>query len=438
MADSENKMRLGAFLWGTGHHVAAWRHPEVPADAATNLAHFRRLASIAEEARFDMMFLADNVAADTGGAAYRSAGAVRFEPLTLMANLAATTNHLGFVATVTTTYNEPYHVARKFASLDLLSKGRFGWNLVTSDNALEAGNFGREEHVAHADRYERAEEFHQVVTGLWDSWEADAFIRDKTAGIFYDESKLHEPQHRGKHFSVRGPLNVPRSPQGRPVVVQAGSSETGRALAARTAEVIFTAQPTLALAQAFYSDLKQRAVNAGRDPSSLKIMPGLYVIVGRTEKEAQEKHEFLQSLIDPTAGLALLSRMIGNFDLSKYDVDGSLPELPVTQTGQRSRQNLFSDLARTEKLTIRQLYTRIAGGRGHFSVIGTAEQVADAMQTWFEHGAADGFNLMPPYLPGSFVDFVETVVPILQHRGLFRTKYEATTLRGNLGLPFPS
>lgn len=434
---ASRKMRLGAFLWGPGHHVAAWRHPDVPADAGTNLNHFRKLARIAEESCLDLMFVADNVAAETGAAASRSAGAVRFEPLTLMANLAGITNRLGFVATVTTTYNEPYHVARKFASLDLLSGGRFGWNLVTSDNALEAGNFGREEHVAHAERYERAEEFHRVVLGLWRSWESDAFVRDKASSVFYDERKLHVLGHRGKHFSVRGPLNVPRSPQGHPVVVQAGSSEAGRALAARTAEIIFTAQPTLAAAQKFYADLKTKAVAAGRHPDAVKIMPGLYVVVGRTETEAQEKNEFLQSLIDPAAGLGLLSRMIGNFDLSSYDVDGPLPELPATQTGQRSRQDLFTNLARKENLTIRQLYTRIAGGRGHCSIIGTAEQVADQMQIWFERGAADGFNIMPPYLPGSFVDFTELVVPELQKRGLFRTEYEATTLRGNLGLPFP-
>jgi FMN-dependent oxidoreductase (nitrilotriacetate monooxygenase family) len=431
------QLRLGAFVWGTGHHVASWRHPDVPPDAATNLAHYRRLARIAEDARLDMIFTADNAASNTGPSAARSSGSVCFEPTTLMASLAAVTEHLGFVSTVTTTYNEPYHVARKFASLDALSGGRFGWNLVTSDNALEAGNFGREEHVAHADRYARAAEFHEVVTGLWDSWDRDAFLRDQASGRFYDESKLHILNHRGPHFSVRGPLNAPPSPQGRPVVVQAGSSETGRELAARTAEVIFTAQPDLASAQAFYADLKSRAVRHGRSPDSLKIMPGVFAIVGRTEAEARAKFDELQALVDPVVGLGLLSRMIGNFDLSGYDLDGPLPDLPVTQTGQRSRQELFTAFARKENLTIRQLYLKIAGGRGHFSLIGTATHIADQLQSWFEHGAADGFNIMPATLPGGLADFTSLVVPELQRRSLFRKEYAGKTLRDNLGLPYP-
>ena len=431
------QLKLGAFAMGAGHHVAAWRLPEVPRDAATSLDHYKRLARVAEEGLFDAIFMADNAAAEVGPAAARSGGSVRFEPLTLMATLSATTTHLGFISTVTTTYNEPYHVARKFASLDLLSGGRFGWNLVTSDNALEAGNFGREGHVVHADRYERAGEFHDIVVGLWDSWEADAFPRDQVGGQYYDESKLHILNHRGKNFSVRGPLNAPRSPQGRPVVVQAGASEAGRELAGRTAEVIFTAQPNLTAAQAFYSDLKARAARFGRSPEATKIMPGVFALVAPTEGEARAKFDELQGLIDPHVGLGLLSRMIGNFDLSQYDVDGPLPDLPVTETGQRSRQQMFTEFARKENLTIRQLYTKIAGGRGHFSLIGTPVQVADRIQEWFEGGAADGFNVMPPYLPGGLEDFVRLVVPELQRRGLFRTRYEATTLRGNLGLPLP-
>jgi FMN-dependent oxidoreductase (nitrilotriacetate monooxygenase family) len=292
--------------------------------------------------------------------------------------------------------------------------------------------------VAHADRYERAGEFHDVVVGLWDSWEADAFLRDQAAGLYYDEAKLHVLNHRGKHFSVRGPLNAPRSPQGRPVVVQAGASDAGRELAARTAEVIFTAQPNLAAAQAFYSDLKARAARFGRSPESTKIMPGVFALVGKTEAEAQDKFAELQGLVDPRVGLGLLSRMIGNFDLSGYDLDGPLPNLPVTETGQRSRQQMFTEFARKENLTIRQLYLKIAGGRGHFSVIGDPSQVADQLQAWFEGGAADGFNVMPPFLPGGLADFVRLVVPELQRRGLFRTRYGASTLRGNLGLPFPS
>lgn len=437
MTTSSRKIRLGAFAMGAGHHIAAWRLPEVPHDASTNLAHYRQLAALAEEGLFDAIFMADNSAAETGPVAARSGGSVRFEPLTLMSNLAASTTRLGFISTVTTTYNEPYHVARKFASLDLLSGGRFGWNLVTSDNALEAGNFGREEHVAHANRYERASEFHDVVVGLWDSWEADAFLRDKAAALYYDETKLHVLNHRGKHFSVRGPLNAPRSPQGRPVVVQAGASEAGRELAARTAEVIFTAQPNLAAAQGFYADIKARAAKFGRPPEATKIMPGVFAVIGKTEADAKAKFAELQSLVDPQVGLGLLSRMIGNFDLSAYDLDGPLPDLPVTETGQRSRQQMFTEFARKENLTIRQLCLKIAGGRGHFSVIGDAVQVADQLQAWFEGGAADGFNIMPAFLPGGLADFVRLVVPELQRRGLYRTQYEASTLRGNLGLPFP-
>jgi FMN-dependent oxidoreductase (nitrilotriacetate monooxygenase family) len=288
--------------------------------------------------------------------------------------------------------------------------------------------------VAHAARYERAREFHQVVTGLWDSWDADAFINDKEGARLFDPAKLHKLNHRGDHFGVAGPLNVARSPQGRPVVVQAGGSEAGRDLAAATAEVVFTAQPTLAKAQDFYRDIKRRVVAHGRAPESLKIMPGLFAVVGRTQSEADDKFALLQSLIEPKAGLALLGRMIGNFDLSPYPLDGPLPDLPQTQDGQRSRQQLLTDLAQGENLTIRQLYERIAGGRGHFTVVGTAEVVADQMQAWFEQEAADGFNFMAPSLPGGLDDFLALVVPELQRRGLFRTAYQGSTLREHLGL----
>jgi len=355
----------------------------------------------------------------------------------LLGALAASTRHIGLIATATTTYNEPFHVARKFASLDRISNGRAGWNLVTSDNAAEAGNFGRDEHVAHADRYARAREFYDVVTGLWATWEEGAILADKAGGRYFDPSRVHRLDHRGAHFRVKGPLNVAPSPQGRPIVVQAGSSEAGKTLAAQTADVAFTAQPTLAAAQAFYADLKGRLAQYGREPDELKIMPGVFVVVGETESEAQDKFQQLQDLVDPRAGVALLGRMIGNFDLSGYPIDGPLPELPVTDSGQRSRQQLFVDLARRENLTIRQLYLRIAGGRGHFTLIGTAKQIADELQSWFEQGAADGFNVMPPLLPGGLEDFAKYVVPELQRRGLFRTQYEGTTLRDRLGLPRP-
>jgi FMN-dependent oxidoreductase (nitrilotriacetate monooxygenase family) len=424
MSAQPRQLSIAAFMMRYGHHVAAWRHPET--DLASNpFKVFREQVRNAEKACLDAVFFADSVALT---------GAPSLEPLTLLSALAASTESIGLIGTATTTYNEPYTVARQFASLDLLSEGRAGWNLVTSDNAAEAANFGREQHVAHADRYARAREFHQVVTGLWNSWDPDAFVNDKHGALPYDPARLHKLNHRGEHFAVAGPLNVAPSPQGRPVVVQAGGSETGRDLAAGTAEVVFTAQPTLARAQAFYRDIKERVAAKGRKPESLKIMPGLFAVVGRTQAEADAKFAQLQALIEPKAGLALLGRMIGNFDLSAYPLDGPLPELPQTQDGQRSRQQLLTDLAQGEHLTIRQLYERIAGGRGHFTVVGTPELVADQMQQWFEQGAADGFNFMAPALPGGLDDFLELVIPELQRRGLFRSAYTGRTLRSHLGL----
>ncbi|MFS2158232.1 LLM class flavin-dependent oxidoreductase [Pseudomonas sp. Pseusp122] len=432
------QMKLGAFLMATGHHVAAWRHPDVPANAGLDIRHYRHLAQVAEGARFDALFVADSVAAPTGDIASHMARSDHFEPLTLLSALSAVTEHIGLIATATTTYNEPYHVARKFASLDHLSGGRAGWNLVTSDAAAEAQNFGRDQHLGHAERYSRAREFHQVVTGLWDSWTDDAFIRDKASGRYYDSTGLHVLNHQGEHFSVKGPLNVARSPQGQPVVVQAGSSETGRDLAAQTAEVVFTAQTSLNNAQAFYRDLKGRLASYGRSVDSLKIMPGVFIVVDESVERAREKFEEFQALVEPEVGVALLGRMLGNFDLSGYPLDGPLPELPLTDSGQRSRQLLLTELAGQEQLTLAQLGRRIAGGRGHYSLVGTATQIADELQAWFEQGAADGFNVLVPHLPGGLEDVARLLVPELQRRGLFRTEYEGTTLRENLGLQRPA
>ena len=437
MSTTARQMKLGAFLMATGHHVAAWRHPDVPADAGLDFKHYRHLAQVAEAAKFDALFVADSVAAATGDIASRMARSDHFEPLTLLSALSAVTDHIGLIATATTTYNEPYHVARKFASLDHLSGGRAGWNLVTSDAAAEAQNFGRSEHVGHAERYSRAREFHQVVTGLWNSWADDAFTRDKASGQYYDPARVQVLNHQGEHFSVKGPLNVARSPQGQPVVVQAGSSEVGRDLAAQTAEVVFTAQTSLASAQAFYADIKGRLAAYGRSADSLKIMPGVLIIVAESEVLAKEKYESFQELVEPEVGVALLGRMLGNFDLSGYPLDGPLPELPLTDSGQRSRQKLLTELAEREHLNLTQLGRRIAGGRGHYSLIGTPEQVADELQTWFEQGAADGFNVLVPHLPGGLEDVARLLVPELQRRGLFRTEYEGTTLRENLGLQRP-
>ncbi|AKF48424.1 LLM class flavin-dependent oxidoreductase [Pseudomonas fragariae (ex Marin et al. 2024)] len=438
MSTTARQMKLGAFLMATGHHVAAWRHPDVPADAGLDFKHYRHVARVAQAAKFDALFVADSVAAATGDIASRMARSDHFEPLTLLSALSAVTEHIGLIATATTTYNEPYHVARKFASLDHLSGGRAGWNLVTSDAAAEAQNFGRAEHVAHAERYSRAREFHQVVTGLWDSWADDAFTRDKASGEYYDPARLHVLDHQGEHFRVKGPLNVARSPQGQPVVVQAGSSEVGRDLAAQTAEVVFTAQTSLASAQAFYADIKGRLRAFGRDADSLKIMPGVFIVVAETEALAKAKFESFQELVEPQVGVALLGRMLGNFDLSGYPLDGPLPELPLTDSGQRSRQKLLTELADQENLTLAQLGRRIAGGRGHYSLIGTPEQIADELQRWFEQGAADGFNVLVPHLPGGLEDVAQLLVPELQRRGLFRTEYEGTTLRENLGLQRPA
>ncbi|WP_263265142.1 LLM class flavin-dependent oxidoreductase [Pseudomonas sp. RIT-PI-S] len=438
MATANRQLSLGAFLMATGHHVAAWRHPSVPADAGLDIAHYRHLARVAEQACLDLLFVADSVAAPTGELASRMARSDHFEPLTLLAALSGATEHIGLVATVTTSYNEPYHVARTFASLDHLSGGRAGWNLVTSDAAAEAYNFGREQHLGHAERYARAEEFYQVVTGLWDSWADDAFSRDKHSGQYYRPEGARVLGHGGEHFRVRGPLNVARPPQGWPVVVQAGASEAGRALAARTAEVVFTAQPDLPSAQRFYADLKGRLAAHGREAAALKIMPGAYVIVAASEAQAQDTHAQLQALVQPEVGIALLGRMLGNFDLSGYPPDGPLPALPLTDSGQRSRQQLLTQLAGDERLTLAQLGQRIAGGRGHLSLIGTPNQVADQMQAWFEQDAADGFNILLPHLPAGLEDIARLLVPELQRRGLFRRAYTGRTLRDHLGLERPA
>ncbi|WP_437882054.1 LLM class flavin-dependent oxidoreductase [Pseudomonas sp. LRF_L74] len=437
MTRSNRQLSLGAFLMATGHHVAAWRHPDVPADPL-DFSVYRRTAQIAEAARFDALFVADSVAAPVDQIAGHMARSAHFEPLTLLAALSAVTERIGLVGTVTTSYNEPYHVARKFASLDHLSGGRAGWNLVTSDAAAEAHNFGLDAHIPHAQRYARAREFHEVVTGLWDSWADDAFIRDKASGQFHDPARLHVLDHQGKHFKVRGPLNVARSPQGRPVVVQAGSSEIGRDLAAQTAEVVFTAQTSLANAQAFYKDLKGRLEGYGRSEDSLKIMPGVFVVVGQSEGEAREKFEGFQELVEPEVGVALLGRMLGNFDLSGYPLEGPLPELPLTESGQQSRQKLLTELAGAENLSLAQLGRRIAGGRGHYSLIGTPTQIADELQAWFEGRGADGFNVLVPHLPLGLEDFATQVVPELQRRGLFREDYQGRTLREHLGLRRPA
>ncbi|PZM14886.1 LLM class flavin-dependent oxidoreductase [Rhizobium tubonense] len=434
----KRQIKLGAFLPGGGQHIASWRHPDQPVDGAVNLKFHIELAQAAERGLFDAYFLADGLAvAFGGGIEGGNARVVGFEPVTLFSALAPFTEHIGFIATSSTTYEEPYSVARKFASLDLISGGRAGWNVVTTATEAAARNFNLERQQPHAARYRRAAEHVDVVKKLWESFDDDAFIRDRESGIYFDVNKVRRTNHRGEHFQVEGPLNVPRSPQGHPVIVQAGQSDDGRGLAAATAEVIFTAHQKLDTAQEFYRDIKTRARSFGRDPSHVLIMPGVSPFVGRTEAEARAKYERLTSLIIEEEGLALINALSGGeLDLTGCDLDGPLPPAPPTE-GMKSRQELIRRIADENNFSIRQLYQWIASARGHFTIIGSAVQVADTLQEWFENEGADGFNILPPWLPTGLNDFVELVVPELQRRGLFRTAYEGKTLRENLGLPFP-
>ncbi len=431
-------MKLGLFLTSLGHHIAAWRDPDVDASVPLDLAYWADLARRAEAAKLDFLFKAD-IAAPSGPFSAervrRSTGARHTEPLTLVSALSAVTSRIGLVATMSTTYNEPFHVARFFASLDRLSGGRMGWNAVTTYAIDEALNFNRAAAPPHAARYVRAEEFIDVVTGLWDGWESGAVVADKATGVFVDSGRIHALDHAGRHFTVKGPLAVERSPQGRPVIVQAGQSDDGRELAARVAEVVFTVQQDIEAACAFRADLLARAASRGRPPGALLVMPGLVPVVGTTQAEAEAKYERLQSLIDPILGVSVLSHIMGA-DLSGYPIDGPLPDLPVTNT-QQGRQRLVVELARRENLTMHQLARRVAGARAHLTVVGTAQHVADTMARWVELGAADGFNIMPLTFPRGLDDFISMVVPVLQARGLFRTEYEGATLRDQLGLPIP-
>lgn len=437
MATSSRQIKLGAFLMQTGHHIAAWRHPQAQADAGSNFRHYVELAKLAEAAKFDAVFLADSVGVRSSELASlsRTARSDHFEPLTLLSALAAVTERIGLIATVSTSFNEPFNVARKFASLDQISGGRSGWNLVTSSGTGEAQNFNRDEHFEHALRYERAAEFHDVVTGLWDSWADDAFVRDVDSGRFFDPAKLHVLGHKGEHLSVRGPLHIARPVQGWPVIVQAGASEAGRQLAAETAELIFAAPGTLANARAFYADIKSRMRKLGRDPEHLKILPGAFTIVADTVDEAKAIRAKLDSLVHYDSAIASLSIALGH-DASSFDPDGPLPEVPPTNASQSGRERVI-ELARRENLTVRQLAQRL-GGYGGLAFVGTARTIADEMQEWLESEGSDGFNVMFPWLPGGLDAFVDRVVPELQRRGIFRQEYEGRTLRENLGLPRPA
>ena len=430
-------LSLNLFIYPGGPHEAAWRYPGSDPTRVLDIGYYQDLARKAEEATFDAVFFADGPAlADN----IRYATRFRLEPFTWMSAIAAVTSRIGLIGTASTTYSEPYNLARLFASLDHLSKGRAGWNIVTTGAPNAAQNFGLDEHPVHAARYARAEEFLEVVTKLWDSWEDEAFVADQASGVFADTDRIHPIDHVGEHFSVAGPLNTPRTPQGRPVYVQAGSSEDGRAFAARWAEAIFTAHQTLGSAQEFYRDIKTRARRHGRRPEHVKVLPGLSPFIGSTTAEAEALHEEFNALTQPAYSLDLLRRLVG-VDLTPYDLDGPFPRHLVDETQERSEGSRFRvvlDIVDRERPTIRQLTHRLAGARGHHVVVGTPEHVADVITEWHAEGAADGFNVMPPWLHGGFDVFVDEVVPILRRRGLFRTEYDGRTLREHYGLPRPA
>jgi len=433
---TSRQMRLGAFMRPVSIHTAAWRYPGGLPDANFNFTHLKRFAQKLEQGKFDAFFMADHLAVLNmpTEALKRSATVTSFDPPTLLPALAVVTERLGLIATASTTFDQPYHVARRFAALDHLSGGRAGWNVVTTSNPDAALNFGLEEHVEHGERYDRGREFVDVVTGLWDSWADDAFIRDVESGIYFDPEKMHVLNHKGPHFSVRGPLNVARPIQGWPVIVQAGASEAGRQLAAETAEVIFAAPGNFAGGKSFYTDVKGRMDKLGRPRDNLKILPGALVVVGETVDEARTKRARLDSLVHYESAIASLSIAIGH-DASKFDPDGPLPDIPETNASKSGRERAIS-LARRENLTVRQLAQRFGGYAG-LSFVGTPKTIADEMEQWIVEDASDGFNIMFPYLPAGLDDFVDRVVPELQRRGIFRREYEGRTLRENLGLPRP-
>ncbi|MDR7159624.1 LLM class flavin-dependent oxidoreductase [Arthrobacter sp. BE255] len=428
------QLKLNLFIYPGGHHEAAWRHPKSQPERLLDIRFYQELAQRAEQAKLDAVFFADGPALESN---VQYATRFRLEPFTWLSAIAVATERIGLIGTASTTYLEPYNAARLFASLDHLSGGRAGWNIVTTGAERAARNFGLDEHPPHAERYSRADEFVQVVGKLWDSWEDGAVVSDAGTGVFADTSRIHPIGHAGEHFRVEGPLNTPRSPQGRPVYVQAGSSADGKAFAAQHAEAVFTAHQTLQSAQDFYADIKARASAAGRDPEKLLVLPGISPYLGSTEAEARALRQEFDELTQPEYGLGILRKLLG-VDLDGLKLDGTFPEELLAAAGREgSRSQLLLDTIRRERLTVRQVLHRFAGARGHYAVAGTPVQVADEIQQWFENGAADGFNIMPPWLPGGFEAFADEVVPILQSRGLFRTEYTGRTLREHFGLERP-
>ncbi len=433
---THRQLKLGAFMRPVSIHTGAWRYPGAWPDANFNIKRIAHLAKRLEQGKFDAFFMADHLAVLNMpmDALKRSHTVTSFDPLTLLPALAMVTERLGLVATASTTFEQPYLIARRFASLDHISGGRAGWNLVTTSNPDAALNFGMDDQMPHDERYRRAREFFEIVTGLWDSWADDAFIRDVDSGLFFDPAKLHVLNHKGPYLSVKGPLNIARPVQGWPVVVQAGASEAGRQIAAETAEVVFAASGRLEDAKAFYADVKDRMARFGRDPEHLKILPGALVVVGDSEDEAREKLALLDSRVHYDSGIASLSIAIGS-DASGFDPDGPLPEIPETNASKSGRERVIA-LARRENLTVRQLAQRL-GSYGGMKIVGTPKTIADTMEQWLAERGSDGFNIMFPFVPEGLDDVVDKVVPELQRRGIFRRDYEGPTLRDNLGLPRP-
>ncbi|MGE0767086.1 MAG: LLM class flavin-dependent oxidoreductase [Hyphomicrobiaceae bacterium] len=430
------QMHLAAFMRPASIHTGAWRYPGAWPDANFNLGHLRQMIQRLEAARFDAFFMADHLAVLNMpvAALKRSHTVTSFEPFTLLSALSQATERIGLIATGSTTFDYPFHIARRFASLDHISAGRAGWNIVTTSNPDAALNFGLDEHMEHDQRYERAREFFDVVTGLWDSFADDAFIRDQESGIYFDPARMHVLGHKGTDYSVRGPLNIARPVQGWPVIVQAGASQAGRKLASETAEAVFTAQSDLETCREFYSDVKGRMVNIGRNPHHMKILPACFVVLGETVEEARAKRAHLDSLVDYANAIGSLSIALGH-DASKFDPDAPLPDIPQSNQSQSGRERAIR-LARREGLTVRQLAQRLGGYAG-LAMVGTAVTVADQMEAWLDAEACDGFTIMFPYLPGGLEDFCDRVVPELQRRGRFRSAYEGTTLREHFGLPRP-
>ncbi|MDF0541785.1 LLM class flavin-dependent oxidoreductase [Sphingobium sp. H39-3-25] len=435
---TDKMMRLAMFLF-PGYHFGAWRLPEAIPEIDLGIEHYVRAAKLAEEGKFDAIFFEDQAAVPRsnnimkgdffGGASPR---AIHYDPMMLLPALARETTHLGLVATASTTFNEPYNLARRLSSIDFISHGRAGWNLVTSFNENEAQNFGLDVLSDHAVRYERANEFFDVVAGLWEGWEEGALTRDKESGVFFDLSKMHFLKHEGKFFKVRGPLTMDRCPQVRPVIFQAGSSEPGRALAARTADVVFTEQPSLAAAKLFRDDIRARAAAFGRDPDKIKILPNFMPIVGKTDQEAKDLHKRMRDLVPDDLAIAWLMQNAGGLDFRDYDLDGPMPDLPETNAGKTMQANIMS-VARRDNLSIRET-ARYFGETPAQRLIGSPTTIADMMQEWMEGEGCDGFAISPPYFPAGVEDFVHLVVPELQRRGIFRTEYSGKHLRDHLGV----